>query len=65
MLGSVEEVTLAGMGQSRGIGYIDMPTVEKAYKMLLDNKAIESPIELSKGFDDRFWNAVSDADKKM
>ena len=65
MLASVEEVTLAGTGKSRGIGYIDMPTVEKAHKVLLDNKAIESPIDLSKAFDSRFWNAAPDADKKM
>ena len=65
MLGSVEEVTLAGTGSSRGIGYIDMPTVEKAHKVLLDNKAVEAPIDLAKAFNGSFWNAVPDADKKM
>jgi NitT/TauT family transport system substrate-binding protein len=65
MLASVEEVTLANTGTSRGIGYIDMPTVEKAHKVLLDNKAIDAPIDLSKAFDDRFWKAAPDADKKM
>jgi NitT/TauT family transport system substrate-binding protein len=65
MLVSAEEVTLAGTGKSQGIGYIDMPAVEKAHKVLLDNKAIDSPIDLSKAFDDRFWKAAPDADKKM
>lgn len=65
MLVSAEEVTLAGAGKSQGIGYIDMPAVEKAHKVLLDNKAIDSPIDLSKAFDDRFWKAAPDADKKM
>ena len=65
MLVSAEEVTLAGSGKSQGIGYIDMPAVEKAHKVLLDNKAIDSPIDLSKAFDDRFWKAAPDADKKM
>lgn len=65
MLVSTEEVTLAGTGKSQGIGYIDMPAVEKAHKVLLDNKAIDSPIDLSKAFDDRFWKAAPDADKKM
>ena len=65
MLVSAEEVTLAGSGKSQGIGYIDMPAVEKAHKVLLDNKAIDSPIDLSKAFDNRFWKAAPDADKKM
>ena len=65
MLGSIEEVTLAGTGRSQGIGYIDMPTVERAQKVLLDNKALDGAVDLAKAFDPRFWNAVPAADKRM
>ena len=65
MLVAVEEVTLAGAGRARGIGALDMAVIEKAHKVLLDNKAVDAPVDLGKAFDARFWNAVPDADKKM
>lgn len=65
MLDSIQDITLADAGTKLGIGALDMPAIESAYKILLEAKVLNAPVDLKTAFEPKFWDAVPADIKKM
>lgn len=65
MLAEAARLMVADAGGSQGLGALDMARLKGAHDLLLDAKVISAPVDMSKAFTTRFWDAVPAADKKM
>lgn len=65
MLAEAARLMVADAGGSQGLGAFDMPRLKGAHDLLLEAKVIAAPVDLSRAFTSRFWDAVPVADKKM
>lgn len=65
MLAEAARLMVADAGTSQGLGALDMNRLKSAHDLLLEAKVISAPVDMSKAFTTRFWDAVPAADKKM
>lgn len=65
MLTEAARLMVADAGGSQGLGALDMARLKGSHDLLLDAKVISAPVDLTKAFTPKFWEAVPAADKKM
>ncbi|CAN5357628.1 ABC transporter substrate-binding protein [soil metagenome] len=65
MLNEIERLMLGFNGKTKGLGYMDKPTIARQQDVLIEFKALPAPVDIDKGFVTKFWDAVPDADKKV
>lgn len=65
MLASYQQLVVHGIGTSKGIGVTDWDKAGSVQKLMLKYKVIGAPVNLDALFDQKFWNAVPDSDKRM
>jgi NitT/TauT family transport system substrate-binding protein len=65
MLVEYGKLAAADLAAEKGLAVLDKKKFEAARQVLIERKVIENPVPVEKAIDERFWNAVPDADKKL
>ncbi|GGE03737.1 ABC transporter substrate-binding protein [Aureimonas endophytica] len=65
MLDEIEKLMVAGIAKEKGLGAIDMDSIEKVQKSLVEFKGLKGPVDLKATFDPSFWEKVPAGDKTL